>query len=83
MNLDRTQINLSQLRSNQQFSVLMGQLHQELDQARQQYEDNEASEFNRGRLLAIREIIEAIEGNSSSAPTDTTAAPTKRSRYTY
>lgn len=63
MNLDRSQLNLSSLRTNSQFNALLEALRAELTDAREAYEGEPASEFNRGRVIALRELIDGIAGN--------------------
>lgn len=65
MNLSRTQINLSTLRQNAQFNKLVDLLKQELHDERMAYEDTEASEYQRGRVNMLKELIEQITNNQA------------------
>ncbi|HFQ2794999.1 TPA: hypothetical protein ACMFQN_005264 [Pseudomonas aeruginosa] len=63
MNLDRSQINLSTLRTNAQFKLFVEFLQNELSEEREKYETQAASEYQRGRVNLLAELLEALKNN--------------------
>lgn len=55
--LSRQSINLSELRSNRAFGLFVEALNTHLAELRELYETTEASELNRGKVLATKELI--------------------------
>lgn len=60
MNIDRTQINMTRLRSNSDFQLLIELLKIELKTKREQYEDTVASEFLRGQVVALKDLVDEL-----------------------
>lgn len=58
--LNRSRCNLSGLRDNGTFKVFYGALHEHLAELRAEYEDNEANEFTRGKVQAIKEVLNQL-----------------------
>ncbi len=51
---------LGELRQNTTFKRFVQCLNEQLDDYRAEYEDQEASEFNRGKVYALKELINSI-----------------------
>lgn len=67
MNIDRTKINMTQLRQNQNFRLFVELMQNELHEAREQYERTApASEFLRGKVMSLRDIVDELTKPSSS-----------------
>jgi hypothetical protein len=62
--IDRKKVAFSALRTNQVFNGFVKELEQVLADERETYENNEASEYRRGRVNALRELIADITGSS-------------------
>lgn len=61
MNIDRTKINMTRLRQNQDFRLFVELLQSELEGTRESYEKTApASEFLRGKVIALREIVDEL-----------------------
>lgn len=58
--LSRTRCNISGLRDNGTFKTFCGALHEYLDELRLEYEENEANEFTRGKVQAVKEILNQL-----------------------
>lgn len=68
MNIDRTKINMTSLRTNTNFRLLVELLQQELADARDIYETTApASEFLRGKVIALKEIVDELVTPSSAS----------------
>lgn len=66
MNLDRKNINLSQLRANVVFNKIIEALKNELEDEREMYEGTApASEFRRGRVAVLKEILSELTNNAT------------------
>lgn len=52
--------NLGDLRTSQTFGKFIKALHLHLDDLRVEYEESEASEFNRGKVQAVKELINLL-----------------------
>lgn len=59
--IDHTKVNLSQLKSNRGFQQFLACLETALEEARETYESSTASDFNRGRVAVLKEIISDIK----------------------
>lgn len=58
--LNRSRCNLGDLRSNSTFKAFCSALHAHLDELRAEYEDQEANEFTRGKVQAVKEILNQL-----------------------
>lgn len=58
--LSRAKVNLAELRSNGAFSKFVAALNAHLTELRNEYEDSEASEFTRGKVQAVKDILNHI-----------------------
>lgn len=64
MNIERTKINMSNLRQNANFNALVELLKADLAEARELYENTSpASEFQRGKVIALKELLVSLTGN--------------------
>lgn len=67
MNIDRTKVNMTQLRQNANFRLLIEVLQTELQTKREEYETTSpASEFLRGQVIALRDLVEELVRPSAS-----------------
>lgn len=60
LNLARSDISMTNLRKDKTFQALIGKLEEQLDKERTNYEDTSASEFNRGRVIMLRELLNEL-----------------------
>lgn len=61
MNIERTKINMTRLRQNTDFRAFVELMQAELAEARVTYETTApASEFLRGKVIALREIVDEL-----------------------
>ena len=61
MNIDRTKVNMTQLRQNQNFRLLVEVMQAELQAKRDEYENSApASEFLRGQVIALKELVDEL-----------------------
>lgn len=58
--LSRSRCNLSGLRDNGTFKLFTEALHEHLAELRAEYEDSEANEFTRGKVQAIKEVLNLL-----------------------
>lgn len=58
--LSRTRCNISGLRDNGTFKVFCEGLHEYLDELRLEYEETEANEFTRGKVQAVKDILNQL-----------------------
>lgn len=65
INLDRTNINMRQLRENAAFNKLLDAIRAEFENAREDYENNVASEYNRGRVSMLKELLSELTRNAT------------------
>jgi len=62
--LDTKKVAFGQLRTNQAFRALTAEIEKTLAQEREVYENSPASEFRRGRVCVLRELLEDMVGTS-------------------
>lgn len=55
-------LQLRDLRSIPKFNLLVDAIEHELFVVRQDYENQPASEFNRGRITALRDLLAVLKG---------------------
>lgn len=55
---------VAQLKGNSAFAVVLGMLRSNLQEERAIYEDMPASEYTRGRVTAIRDLLTTLTGDS-------------------
>lgn len=61
MNIDRTKVNMTQLRQNQNFRLLVEVMQAELQAKRDEYETTApASEFLRGQVISLKELVDEL-----------------------
>lgn len=58
--LSRSKCNLAELRTSSAFGKFVVALNDHLDELRNEYEDQEASEFTRGKVQAVKEILNQL-----------------------
>lgn len=58
--LNRQRCNLSGLRDNGTFKVFTDAMREHLNELRLEYEENEANEFTRGKVQAVKEILNQL-----------------------
>lgn len=59
--LDRSGISMSSLRKDKTFLALLDKLDAHLSKEREEYESGEASEFRRGRVVMLRELLQEMK----------------------
>lgn len=62
--LDTRKVAFGQLRTNQAFRALTAELEKTLAEEREAYENTPASEYRRGRVNVLRELLEDMVGTS-------------------
>lgn len=58
--MDRNKVNWAELRNVEAFKQLVGLLEGHLQYMRNLYEDEPASEFNRGKVSCLKEILQLV-----------------------
>lgn len=65
MILERTKINMTNLRQNANFNMFVDLLKEDLAEAREQYEITcPANECLRGKVLALKELVSTLTGQA-------------------
>lgn len=62
--IETTKVPLGQLRTRREFQALVVQIQQVLDEERQLYENSPASEYRRGRVNVLRDLLDDLTGAS-------------------